>query len=87
MNENEERKTYEIFVNGSKKQWGEKEISFTQVVNLAYNNNPPNAPGEMFTVVYSRGGDQKKPQGTLIDGESVKVKDGMRFDVTATNKS
>jgi hypothetical protein len=37
-------------------------------------------------VAYSRG-DNNKPQGTLVPGESVKAKDGMVFDVTPTNRS
>ena len=62
MNENEEKKTYEIFVNGSKKQWDGNEISFSQVVNLAFDNNPPNESGEMFTVAYTRGVTTRKPR-------------------------
>jgi hypothetical protein len=87
LDEKEEKKLFEIFVNGTKKKWGEMEISFSQVVNLAFDGNPPNAPGEMFSVTYSRGGNEKNPQGSLTDGESVKTKDGMRFDVSATDKS
>ena len=40
----------------------------------------------MFTVTYTRG-EGHKPQGTLVEGETVKVKDGMIFNVTATDKS
>ena len=46
----------------------------------------PSGPNTIFTVTYRRG-EGKKPEGTLVDGESVKVKDGMIFNVTATNKS
>ena len=82
----QEAKTVNIFVNGQKKEWNQAEISFDQVVNLAYNNNPPTGSNVMFTVAYSRGV-EGKPQGTLLQGQSVEVKDGMFFDVTATNKS
>jgi Multiubiquitin len=40
----------------------------------------------MFTVTYRRG-EGNKPEGTLVEGETVKVKEGMIFNVTATDKS
>lgn len=74
-----------IVVNAREKVWTEKEISFAQVVGLAFPNPPP---GEniVYTVTY-RKGEGHKPEGTLTDGESVRVKDGMIFNVTATDKS
>ena len=75
-----------IIVDGTPHPWSEKEISFEQVVNLAYDNNPPSGENVLITVGYHRGhGD--KPEGDLDPGESVKVKDGMVFDVTATDRS
>jgi len=82
----QEAKPITIIVNGQEKQWDQKEISFTQVVNLAFDGNPPTGPNVMFTVAYYRG-HENKPQGTLVEGQSVRVKKDMRFDVTATNKS
>ena len=55
------------------------------VVRLAF-ENPPTGDGVQITVQYTRG-DGHKPSGTLVAGQSVKVKDGMVFDVTATNRS
>ena len=74
-----------IIVNAREKTWTEKEISFEQVVKLAFPTPPP---GEniVYTVTY-RKGEGHKPEGTLTQGESVKVKDGMIFNVTATDKS
>jgi Multiubiquitin len=74
-----------IIVNAREKKWTEKEISFEQVVKLAF---PTPQPGEniVYTVTY-RKGEGRKPDGTLTEGESVKVKDGMIFNVTATDKS
>ena len=80
------QKTYSIIVNGQQKTWDKKEISFDEVVNLAYNGHPPTGQDVMFTVTYVKG-DDKKPKGTLLEGQSVRVKNGMIFDVTATNKS
>ncbi|WP_408626473.1 multiubiquitin domain-containing protein [Amycolatopsis thermoflava] len=39
-----------------------------------------------FTVTFRRGSGHK-PEGTLRPGETVKVKEGMIFNVTATDKS
>lgn len=59
-------------------------ISFKAVVALAYPTAP--AGGNVdFTVMYQRGEGNK--DGTLVSGQSVKVKDGMVFDVTPTDKS
>lgn len=74
-----------IIVNGREKQVEQECISFEEVVNLAYDNNPPHGENVVITVTYSRGEHGK--QGTLLPGESVKVKRGMIFNVTATDRS
>ena len=74
-----------IIVNGRKKTVSEKELSFDQLIKLAF-DNPPTGEFICFTITYRRGrGD--KPEGTLSEGESVKIKRGMVFNVTATDKS
>ena len=79
-------KTVTIIVNGRPKSVPKNaELSFTEVVNLAF-DNPPTGDGVQFTVQYTRG-QGNKPAGTLVEGQSVKVKDGMEFDVTSTNRS
>jgi hypothetical protein len=82
---NEEKKDVTIIVNGRKKVVHGKEISFEDLVKLAF-ENPPSGPNVVFTVTY-RKGDDDKPEGTLLPGQKVKVKDGMIFNVTATDKS
>jgi len=62
-----------------------EDITFDQVVALAF-PNPPTGDGVQFTVQFTRG-EGNKPTGTLVEGQSVKVKDGMEFDVTSTNRS
>ena len=74
-----------IVVNGRTKPWSDKDITFAQVVALAF-EPVPSGPNVEITVAYRRG-EGNKPTGTLIPGESVKVKDGMVFDVSATDKS
>ena len=78
-------KTFEIIVNAQPKRWVEETINFSQVVALAF-PNPVVGANIVYTVAYSHG-PKDNPQGTLVDGQSVKVKSGMVFDVTKTDKS
>lgn len=78
-------KTTTIIVNGRRKEWAEKAITFTQVVECAF-ENPPYGENTLFTVTFNRG-HGNKPQGTMVEGDSVRVKEGMIFNVTATDKS
>lgn len=80
-------KTVTIIVNGRPKTMPKKdELTFEQVVAQAF-ENPQTGDGIQYTVQYTRGGNDNKPAGTLVEGRSVKVKDRMEFDVTATNRS
>lgn len=74
-----------IIVNGREQEWGEQEISFDQVIVLAFGSGSSN-PNTAYTVTYKRG-HGSKPEGILVQGESVKVKEGMVFNATATDKS
>jgi hypothetical protein len=78
-------KEYTITVNGRTKTVTQKEFSFADIVALAF-ENPPSGPNILFTVTYRRG-EGNKPEGTLVEGEVVRIKDGMIFNVTATDKS
>ena len=83
--EHGQEKETTIIVNGREKTWSEKEISFAQVVTLAFGTYVENGTTE-YTVTYKRG-QGSKPEGSMVKGESVKVKDKMIFNVTATDKS
>lgn len=78
-------KEFTIIVNGRQKTVTKKELTFTEIVALAF-DPPPSGPNILFTVTYRRG-EGNKPEGSLSEGESVKVKEGMIFNVTATDKS
>ncbi len=84
-NANEAHESVAIIVNTVEKPVTTKELSFTQVVALAF-DPVPSGPNWVFTITYRRG-EGNKPEGTLTAGETVKVKDGMIFNVTATDKS
>ena len=79
------KKDVTIIVNGRERTWPKGDISFEQVVEIAFPNQP-SGPDYSYTVTYSKG-DDKKPHGSLVAGESVKVKKGMVFNVTQTNRS
>ncbi|MCU1508885.1 MAG: hypothetical protein JWQ12_1150 [Glaciihabitans sp.] len=75
-------KTVTIIINTRSQPWGEKEITFEQVVELAF-------PGQTYdpagtTVEYSRG---HGPDHALRTGQRVAVKDRMVFDVEPANRS
>lgn len=73
-----------IVVNGREKVVPKEEMSFGEIVALA--EGLPSGQFIVYTITYRRG-HGSKPEGTLVEGESVKVKDGMIFNVTATDKS
>ncbi len=61
------------------------DITYEEVIDLAPDAQGPLKPGTTFTVSWRRGHGNK--DGELAPGESVKVKDGMLFDVRRTDKS
>lgn len=76
-----------IIVNGRQKSVPKNsELTAAQVVALAF-DNPPTGPNILFTITYRKGGNEHRPEGTLADNDTVKVKDGTVFNVTATDKS
>jgi hypothetical protein len=77
--------TTQIIVNGHNREVSGKELSFVQVVNLAFEDAVFNDV-TVYTITYKRG-DGHKPEGTLVDGETVKIKKGMVFNVKRTDKS
>lgn len=74
-----------IIVNAQPKTLTAKELSFDQVVALAF-PTPSTNPNTIYTVTYRRG-QGGKPEGTLAEGQSVKIKEGMIFNVVPSDKS
>jgi hypothetical protein len=74
-----------IYINGTAKTVKKERLSFEELVALAF-DPVPSGDGVQFTIQYSRG-HSDKPKGSLIEGQSVQVKEGMEFDVTSTNRS
>jgi len=78
-------KEFTIFVNGQKKVVNSKKLSFNEIVALAF-NPVPTGPNILFTITYEDG-PHANPSGTLMEGGTVKIKEGMVFNVTPTDKS
>lgn len=80
----EGQKPYTINVNGRWKDVTTHFLTFQQLVEL--DAELIRGPNVTYTVTFKRGHGEK-PEGTLVEGESVKVKERMIFNVTATDKS
>lgn len=76
-----------IIVNGTDRVLpaGTKQLSYEEVVKLAYPNYN-GAPNVLYTVVFSNGPIENK-KGTLVKGDIVQVREGMIFNVGKSNKS
>jgi hypothetical protein len=79
------QRTITIIVNGRRKRVNAIELSFAQLLALAF-DPVPTGDNWVFTVTYSNGL-PPRPEGSLIEGQSVPIKDKMVFNVTATDKS
>ena len=78
-------KTVNIIVNGTSKRTDDESISFDRLVAFAF-PDPPTGKYICFTITY-RGAGGRKPEGSLVEGDSVKIKEGTVFNVTVTDKS
>ena len=78
-------KSFDIIVNGTSYPVPNDEVSFDQVVDLAY---PDGGRGPLikYTVDFYNGAG-RPPEGKLIENQEAKVKDGTVFNVTRTDRS
>ena len=81
----DEKDKIQIIVNGRKKTVSTLELSYEQVVVLAF-DPPPSGPNIEITVSF-RNGAGRPPEGTLSPGKSVKIHSGTIFVVKSTDKS
>lgn len=80
-----EPKTVTIVVEGTPHQWPKDEITYVEVVTLEVPDYAQH-PEITYSVTYKRG-QGNKPEGILSPGGSVKLKDGMIFNVSPTGQS
>jgi hypothetical protein len=75
-----------IIVEGTPHEWFKPEISYVEVVTL-YDPTFPQHPETTYSVKY-RNGPSRNPEGILAPGSKpVKVKEGMKFNVSSTGQS
>lgn len=79
------KKTVTIVVEGTEHEWPKGDISYAEVVTLEVPDYAQH-PEITYSVRYKRG-QGSKPEGTLAPGASVKVKEGMIFNVSETGQS
>ena len=79
------KKGIKIIVNARQETVYRHRLSYEQVVKLAFPTPPP---GDIvgYTVTYYKGHEHQH-EGTLTAGKSVRVCNGMIFNVTPTNRS
>lgn len=76
---------FDIIVNTRKKAVTKPKLSFDEVVRLAY-DPVPTGPNIHFTITY-RHGPRQNPEGEMLEGQSVWLKNGMIFNVKHTDRS
>jgi hypothetical protein len=76
---------FTIIVNANEKIVEKNTLSFDDLVALAF-NPLPNGDNVEITITY-RKGPLASPKGSLIAGKTVEIKNGMIFNVKATDKS
>lgn len=74
-----------IIVEGISHQWQKGEIKYAEVVTLEVPDYSAH-PEITYSVKY-RNGHGNKPEGILSPGGTVKVKEGMIFNVSTTGQS
>jgi hypothetical protein len=74
-----------IIVDGTPHKWPKGKITFAQVVTLEFPDYKP-GDGINYSVKYTKG-PKENPEGVLVTGASVEVKEGMVFHVTRTGQS
>ena len=79
------RTGYEIIVNAEPYRVPSDIVSYDEVVNIAFPNHPVN-PNIYFEVFY-KNADASPRDSSLLEGETVKVKNGTVFHVTQTDRS
>jgi uncharacterized protein YegP (UPF0339 family) len=83
--EKHREKEYENIVNGRPKVVTLKELSFFDIVKLAFGEIISDGR-KIYTMTFKKGHDCK-PEGSLVEGDVIKIKKGVIFNVSATDKS
>ncbi len=83
MPKDEKNKETLIYVNTHEVYVKDKTLSYSEIAKLAFPDTPQGG-NICFTITYLKG---NKPKGSLSEGDEVKIKKEMEFNVTKTDKS
>ena len=78
-------KTFLITVNGRQRRVAREELSFDELVELAF-DDPARGPQIVFTITFREAGG-RIPDGELDEGQRLKVRNGTIINVTRTDQS
>jgi hypothetical protein len=78
-------KAFHIIVNTRPTEVDQEVLTFDAITKIAF-PQPDGINNPIFTVSF-KNADQKPSSGTLVAGESVKIKNGTIFNVTRTGQS
>ncbi len=81
----EEARSVTIIVNTRPKTVLARRLTFMELIRLAF-EVPPTGENVAFTVSY-RKGPKWRPEGSLLEGGKIRIREGMVFNVSATDKS
>ena len=78
-------KGYLIIVNGREKHVPGDEVTYDEVVDIAF---PDGGRGDLieYTVAYTNGGG-RRTEGTVLEGDQAKIQDRTEFLVERTDRS
>lgn len=81
----EHEKEFNIIVNGRQKTVTQRTLTFEDIVILAFGSIGDNNC-TVYTMTFKKG-DDCRPEGSLVAGDQIRIKSGVVFNVTATDKS
>ena len=81
----EDKKIVTIIVEGTPHEWPKGDITYDQVITLEVPDYSQH-PEITYSVTYKKG-HGNKPEGILSPGASIKVKEGVIFNVSETGQS
>lgn len=83
--EKDKKKTVTIIIDGTPYEVEKDDMTYVELLTLA-DPEYPQHPETTYSVTYKRR-QGNKPEGTLSPGGTVKIKDGMVFNVSRTGQS